>query len=159
MRQQYVYKLPKDNWVNTPNDSANVIYSIGDLLANIGLLRQVMSLKEVMKAFVKVLTNKRAFVLITENNKISAWLVITFGYCGHYPIAPPDAVIGPVNTEEHAQGKGLGTLLMQASLCFCFEQKNNQAVFIDTAEDNWAMQRVIQKCNFGEPISKYARND
>lgn len=159
MRQQYVYKLAKNDWGSLPNDRAHTLDSIGKLLTSIGLLRQVMSIKDIMKAFIKVLSSQRAFVLISEDNKVSAWLVITFGYCGHYSIGPNDSVIGPVNTEEHAQGKGLGTLLMQATLCYCFEKRANQAVFIDTAEDNWAMQRVIQKCNFGEPISHYDRND
>lgn len=159
MRQQYVYKLSKQQWQSVTNDKVVLIDSISTLLSHIRLLRQVMSTKDICKAFIKVLSNKRAFTIFTEDKKISAWLVITFGYCGHYPIEANDAVIGPVNTEEHAQGKGLGTLLMQGSLAYCFKNRKQRAVFIDTAEDNWAMQRVIQKCNFGDPISQYDRKD
>jgi RimJ/RimL family protein N-acetyltransferase len=159
MRQQFVYSLPHSKWQSEDADNVIQVSSSGALISQYASLKQFFSITDIIKTWLKILLGKRSICIITEDKDVAAWCVITYGFCSHYDIGSNDAVIGPVNTLPAHQGKGLATRIMRGAISQAFETRKCENIYIDTAENNIAMQKVIERCQFGPPILRYDRQD
>jgi RimJ/RimL family protein N-acetyltransferase len=103
------------------------------------------------------MSGKRVLIVYIDIDKIAAYCWLNYGFCKHYSIGSTDVVIGPVMTDEKSRGKGFATRLLKASFNYINKIQMADAVYIDTAEDNYPMQAVIKKCGFGDHVSSYER--
>ena len=112
---------------------------------------------ELIKLLIKLLSKRNhLYAVIYQGNIVSEGLV-SYGVCNHYKVDKNDCIIGPVNTNTNYQGKGFATFGLTSCLRFIFENKVCNKIFIDTREDNFAMQKVIEKSGFNKAQSSYNR--
>ena len=102
---------------------------------------------------------RNACYLVVYENRIASDGIVTFGICKHYPIAPSAHVIGPVFTYTQFRGKGLATLGLRECIVSLRNKFAPDAIYIDTSEDNLAMQSVIAKIGFGQYVQSFKRTD
>jgi RimJ/RimL family protein N-acetyltransferase len=96
--------------------------------------------------------------VVTGPNAVASYGGITLSRCRYYPVDRGAAVIGPVETTADCRGKGLATW----GLIMAMEQltrTGRRTFYIDTSEGNVAMQTVIARCGFGDPIACYERDE
>lgn len=130
----------------------NDISSISTILAaNFGRLG-------LWKKRVKLWIGRRAFFGIISENQLVHYGWVSFGFCKHYKIEKTNAVIGPVWTSENNRGKGLATIALKLSINRILEC-GWRGIYIDTTEDNLAMQRVIHRCDFNTLVGTYVRSN
>ena len=129
-------------------------------LAIFHLLKLIKRFKlsiELIKLLIKLLSKRNhLYAVIYQGNIVSEGLV-SYGVCNHYKVDKNDCIIGPVNTNTNYQGKGFATFGLTSCLRFIFENKVCNKIFIDTREDNFAMQKVIEKSGFNKAQSSYNR--
>jgi predicted acetyltransferase len=65
-------------------------------------------------------------------------------------------VIGPVWTAPAVRGRVLATWALKRVINELVKRKNHE-IYIDTSESNYAMQKVIDRCEFGTPLMAYPR--
>lgn len=103
------------------------------------------------KLAAKVTTPSRSFGCVLHQDEIRQYAWATVGHCRHYEIEHDATVIGPVWTQPSSRGMGFATFGV-ARLLNAIRSIGLTRFYIDTAEDNIAMQKVISRCGFGEPI-------
>lgn len=99
-----------------------------------------------LRSELKLATSNRFYCCLQQGSAIVSDAWITLSFCNHYPIERDAAVIGPVWTDPQRRGLGLATSLLQAgmnSIC-----NSVTKIYIDTSNDNIAMQHVIEHCGF-----------
>lgn len=114
--------------------------------------------RELLKLVIKLITKRNALYIVKFKNTIASEGLISFGQCNHYPIAEDDCVIGPVNTNQSFSGKGFATFGLINCILYLKHKQLYSRIYIDTKEDNYAMQKVIEKSAFGDVKSSYLRN-
>jgi GNAT superfamily N-acetyltransferase len=112
-----------------------------------------------LKLIIKIAMGRNACYLVMYENKIASDGIVTFGICKHYPITPSEHVIGPVFTYTQFRGKGLATLGLRECIASLRDKLAPDAIYIDTSEDNIAMQSVIAKMGFGQHVQSFERPD
>jgi len=112
-----------------------------------------------LKLIIKIAMGRNACYLIMYEKKIASDGIVTFGICKHYPITPSEHVIGPVFTYTQFRGKGLATLGLRECIASLRKKFAPDAIYIDTSEDNIAMQSVIAKMGFGLHVQSFERPD
>ena len=127
-----------------------------EALGRLQEIKRIFGLVGSIKALLKVLTPSREFYYLTAGEDVVNYGWSTFSHCRQYHIEPGDTVIGPVWTNPDQRGKGLATIGLKKAMNAMIERKH-YIFFIDTAEDNLAMQKVIAKCGFGPAIAAYNR--
>jgi len=106
-----------------------------------------------LKCLLKLLSGKRNVYLILKENQVVHLGWIALGFCRFYDVEPGSAVIGPVWTDGEHRGRGLATVAL-VQVMNRLTARSVSVFYIDTSEQNLAMQRVIGKCGFGLPILK-----
>lgn len=157
--QQFVYKLVSvdSHKAAAVADGCQMVSSVADWGRWFIPIMRILGPVDTVKLFIQWLRANKSIYFWAENNQIKSYGIISFGYCKLYNVEPDSAVIGPVNTLSSCQGRGLATL----TLCFAterlFKDRGCSAVYIDTAENNLKMQRVIEKVGFSGPILAFPR--
>ena len=121
-------------------------------------IKRIFGLFGLIKACLKVATPSREFYCLTVGEDVVNYGWLTFSRCRQYHIEPGDIVIGPVWTNPDYRGKGMATIGLNSAANAMIERKH-YVFFIDAAEDNLAMQKVIAKCGFGPVIRTYRRGN
>ncbi|WP_286234346.1 GNAT family N-acetyltransferase [Thalassotalea sediminis] len=129
-----------------------VVKSFKPLVARYGLS------SELLKLTIKIMMKRNLLYIVIYDNVVVSDGLVSFGQCNHYKIDANDCVIGPVNTNPSYQKKGFATFGLSSSINYLSIQGNLEHIFIDTREDNFAMQKVIERCGFGKVIDTYNRN-
>ena len=156
--KQFIYKIQRQQLqVDEPLASLVLLDSGMALLGHFPLLVKRLGAVKAFKLGLKVLSGRGAYYAVIEDKQLLSDGHVTFGYCNHYQIASSDAVVGPVETLEAARGRGLATKALAACVRTLFERHGVTAVYIDTAETNLAMQKVIEKVGFGPACDAYDR--
>ena len=163
--KQYVYKLSlkeQSSPVTSTTEDAQfyLIFNSLDLMKKLSLfIKRFGFSNALLKLFIKLTLKKNAFYFLVYRDTIVNDGLISFNFCRHYQIGKHDCVIGPVNTDPNFQGKGFATL----GLLYCIERLKLASIyehlFIDTKENNLAMQKVIKRCGFGEHIETFERDN
>jgi GNAT superfamily N-acetyltransferase len=120
-----------------------------------GLIR-VVGVVGAAKTVMKLMTPSRLFYGVKCGRDIAHYGWITKGKCNFYPVEPEAVVVGPVETAPAFRGRGLATVGLTFVLRV-MAGKGCRLFYIDTAATNFPMQRVIEKCGFGKPVSSYER--
>ena len=120
------------------------------------VLRSAFGLVGCLKACLKVATSSRMLYIVISEDRIVNWGWISLSFCRYYPVAEKDVVFGPVQTEAACRGNGYATWGLKHAMN-ALVRRGYRVFFIDTSHDNLAMQRVIDHCGFGAPISSYLR--
>lgn len=152
-------------YVLHPNDfrpvpvPAKIIFisSVGTILGNLPVVVRALGPITSLKSFLRIVQGRRAIALLLADSDVPCHLLVTYGFCRDWPIEDTAAVIGRVGTLPRFRGKGLATQALMQSLACIFKNPKVTRVYIDTAEDNISMQRVIAKCGFGGPTLTYDR--
>tara|TARA_R110002124_G_scaffold284330_1_gene461389 strand:+ start:35534 stop:36049 length:516 start_codon:yes stop_codon:yes gene_type:complete len=111
-----------------------------------------------LKLLIKVISGRNQIYAVIYSGKITSEGLISTGVCNHYKVNKNDCIIGPVNTDTNYQGKGFATFGLNSCLQHLLNNTSCQKVYIDTREDNFAMQKVIVKSGFNKAESSYERN-
>ena len=110
-----------------------------------------------LRVLLKVLNGKRKYCMVIDSCECitsHAWL--SLGFCRHYKVDPSAVVIGPVWTGEVYRGKGLASWLLCNSINNMLRY-NLKMFYVDTASDNTAMLKVIEKLGFDSKILEFDR--
>lgn len=109
-------------------------------------------LSGLVKTCLKLLARDRFLYVAQRDGRVvhSGWLRV--GQCRHYPVGANEVVIGPVATASECRGMGIATAALRYAVNRMLAQ-GHTAFYIDTAGDNFSMQKVIAKCAFGAPIA------
>lgn len=107
------------------------------------------------KSTIKLFTARRFFYFAHGENKLlhTGWL--TLSRCRQYPIAAGEAVIERLWTAEAARRRGIATYCTRMAMQSLAGRTS--MFYIDTENTNYACQRMIEKCGFGEPIGMYLK--
>jgi len=159
--KQFVYKIKTDNIQKNEynRDGLFVIDSFISLIKYSYILFRFFTLFDFAICIFKVLSGKRKLVIIFMDNKVVSYCWLNLGFCKHYSVSFKSVVVGPVWTNTEYRRKGLATRLLKASLWYITANNYYESIYIDTSENNFAMQSVIQKCDFGNPKFNYPIND
>jgi hypothetical protein len=112
-----------------------------------------------LKLIINVVMGRSACYLVMYEKKIASDGIVTFEICNYYPIRPSEHVIGPVFTYTQFSGKGSATLGLREFIASLRNKFAPNAIYIDTSEDNIAMQSVIAKMGFGQHVQSFDRPD
>jgi hypothetical protein len=119
-------------------------------------MRRLFGLVGMLKTAVKLATPSRLLYVVMVKDGIVNWGWVSISFCRHYPVGAKDVVVGPVATAPECRGQGLATIGLTMAIN-AMMKRGHRVFFIDTSSDNKAMQKVIARCGFGEPISSYRR--
>ncbi|XPF93390.1 GNAT family N-acetyltransferase [Colwellia sp. RE-S-Sl-9] len=166
MPKQYIYKLNvntielKDNDIENKELSFFTISNFLDFFLHLFPLINYFKISNTLfKLFLKTLITRKVIYFTRMGDNIVSDGEVTFGYCNHYTIRKNDCVIGPVNTDPNFQGKGIATYSLKSCIQVLFTKYAIENIFIDTKEDNFAMQKVIAKAGFGDKTGYYEREN
>lgn len=154
-KNQYVYRLEVTE-ANQPAREFFLFTSPWSLLRWVGALIRVLGVIGLAKVAIKLMTPSRCFFVVVCEQAVAHYGWVTKGRCRYYPVEPEAVVIGPVETVPGFRGKGLATVGLTAVVA-AMARKGCRIMYIDTADTNVPMQRVIEKCGFGRPVSTYER--
>lgn len=160
--KQFVYKIAIDEYTDKKiSDDVNFIIfdNIFAGLKNIQLLvkRYNFSLT-LIKILVKLILKRNVLITVVFENNIVNDSLISFGKCDYYQIEENDSIIGPVYTSSKYRGKGFATSGLSKCLEYLKHNPRMKFAYIDTSEDNLAMQSIIQKLNFTLCAKSYFRS-
>ncbi len=159
--KQFVYKISIDEYTdNKISDNVNFVIfdNIFVGLKNIQLLvKRYRFSFTLLKILVKLTLKRNVLVALVFENNIVNDSLISFGKCDYYSIEKNDSIIGPVYTSSKYRGKGFATSGLSKCLEYLKNSQNMKFAYIDTSEDNLAMQSVIQKLHFTLCSKSYSR--
>ena len=157
-RYQFVYRLTVAPGNLPRHDAAgfNLIATPWALAGCLGALARELGWKGVARTAGKLMTAKRLFFVVLCDGALAHYGWVTIGFCRHYQVEPEAAIVGPVETVSAFRGRGLATAGLSAVIQ-AMAVRGVQIMYIDTADTNFAMQRVIERCGFGKPVSTYPR--
>lgn len=124
-----------------------------DAVKHVAVLGRHRGVLGFLKDVAKLMTSCRSYFYITDGKRIVSEVYVTVGQCRHYEVESNAAVLGPVWTDVNTRGKGLATYLLKRTINALIKKQLN-ILYIDTSENNKAMQNVIGKCGFGESIKR-----
>jgi len=101
----------------------------------------------------KLMTPSRCYACLLAADRVVSECYIVLSHCRHYDVEKGAAVLGPVWTDEEQRGRGLGTCLLKMTMNHLIHG-SRRIFYIDTSDQNIAMQHVIENCAFGPPIKK-----
>lgn len=104
----------------------------------------------------KLLTPNRAYACVVVNSRIASECFVTLSRCRHYSVEQGAAVFGPVWTAPEMRGQGLATLVMKRTMNVLL-RRGCHVFYVDTSDRNGAMQKVIARCGFGEPVQRFEK--
>lgn len=121
-------------------------------------LRMRFGLGGALKKLARVSAPRRMYYCILVDGRIVSDGDVTFSSCRYYRVDNGAAVIGPVWTAAEARGKGYATYALRSAInaLIC---RGIGVFYIDTAENNISMRRVIAKCEFGEPAGQFEKRE
>lgn len=129
-----------------PRDLAPLKLALGLAFGYSGLLKTRLKLR----------LGNRAFYAVVTDNRLQHYGWVAFGFCKHYRVEKDSAIIGPVWTDPAARGKGLATNALK-HVIRRLAASGVHRLYIDTSEDNTAMQHVIRRCGFATLSGTYIR--
>lgn len=121
------------------------------------LIKRFKFSSELLKLLIKLISGRNQLYIVVFQGVITSEGLVSFGVCNHYAVNKDDCIIGPVNTSTSHQRKGFATFGLNSCLQALFHKPTCMRAFIDTREDNYAMQKVIEKSGFGKSTSSYER--
>ena len=127
-----------------------------DLVPVQDVLSREFGVLGLLKAKLKLLSDRRAFYLIVAEGQLLHYGWISFGFCNYYHIGKDSADIGPIWTAESARGRGLATVALKGAINAILE-RGCRSVYMDTSEDNIACLKVIWRCGFDILAGTYIR--
>lgn len=134
-----------------------LIKSFVDAVTNLSRLKSYHGVNgSLLKVLLKCAIPRYFFYYVLDKTFVSDGQV-TLGHCRYYDIQRYDYVIGPTYTPEKFRGLGHATFGLVRCLEFLNSKQTRCRVFIDTAETNAAMQKVIEKSGFGHSKFSYER--
>ena len=110
-----------------------------------------------LKTLLKLSSRSRKFYCVLLDCGIVNYGWVNLSFCRHYDVSEGDVVIGPVWTDPAFRRRGMAVYGIKMLVNEMFS-RGYSVFFIDTAETNLPMQKVISKCGFGAPVSSYERN-
>ena len=134
-----------------------LVDGVKPLVRHFTLIKRHAGLLAACRVLLKILTPSRVFYFVVREASIVSTGWITVGQCKHYAIGRNDVVIGPLETAESQRGKGLASLALNAAMS-AMTARGHRAAFVDTSVENGAMQRVLEKCGFGDPVACILRD-
>jgi RimJ/RimL family protein N-acetyltransferase len=105
---------------------------------------------EALKISLKILSRRRIFFGVVQEEKVvqSGWA--NLGFCRHYAVERDSVVLGTLWTAPEYRGQGLAPAAMRRVIAYLF-QRGYRRFYVDTIIANKASQRMIAKTGF-KPI-------
>lgn len=162
--RQYIYKLNSEQFIadkiDTKYDKTKFL-----LLNNIAgmakcwryLIKRYGFSLYFLKLILKVTFKGKLYYALLFEEQIVSDGEVTFGSCNHYSIGSKDCVIGPVYTDGNYRGRGFASIALANCINQLINHYGPENLYIDTKEDNIAMQKVIKKIGFGSEVDSYVR--
>lgn len=104
-----------------------------------------------LKNILKLATSSRAYACLLHSAAVRSECTITLSHCKHYDVEEGSVVLGPVWTDPAMRGEGLATVLLKLIINTMMFRRHS-IFYIDTSDENNAMQHVIKNCGFDAPV-------
>jgi hypothetical protein len=128
-------------------------HGVRDGLRIAGLLRKRPEGGSVLKDLLRLATPARLYACLIGPAGIASESYVTLSHCRHYDVEKDAAVLGPVWTDPALRGKGLARCLLKLTMNQMMTS-GRSLFYIDTSDQNVAMQHVVARCGFGAPIMR-----
>lgn len=94
----------------------------------------------------------RVMYCVVEKDRIvhEGWLAV--GRSPLYDVGGSDVVIGPMETDECARGRGHASFGLERAIQ-AMHARGHDVFYIHTDDSNAASRSVIRKCGFGPPVA------
>ena len=157
--KQLVYRQERSEFFDV-KDSTRVNFrylkSSLDLFPLIVPLCRLFGLLGLIETGFKLVTRRRQFYCILMEGHVAHYGWVSISFCRYYKVELGDVVVGPIQTDERVRGCGYAALALK-SVINELMVRGNRVFWIDTSEINLPSQRVIEKCGFGKPVSRFER--
>ena len=156
---QFVYRMIRNELYITQIPSEFTFFYLDSLqsaLQHRAALGKAWGLAAYIKTVAKLMSKKRSLYIVKSNNELAAFGWCSTGFCTHYRTDLNALVIGPIETYNRFQSKGLGSTAMMLAINSNIK-RGISTFYIDTQRTNKAAQKTFAKCGFGEPIALYQR--
>jgi hypothetical protein len=161
LHYQLIYRLEtKERFDVQLSDEVKFFFcpSANGALCHSGALFRHFGMMGLVKSLVKLATPARMlYGVVDSEGELLHYGWVSVGKCNRFWIAANDVFIGPIRTVPIGRGRGLATDALKIAI-------NNLvalgfSVFYGNAQyDNYASQRVMDKCGFGFPVSVYLKD-
>ena len=125
-------------------------------VARWSLLRRSLGWRGTIKAAAKLATGRRSLYLLARTGRVVSTGWCNRGLCNHYPVEPNAVVVGPIWSEAECRGQGLATFALKKAIN-TLVGRGHRLFYIDTFETNLSCQKVIARCEFGAPLTRFPR--
>ncbi len=115
-----------------------------------------LGLRATIRMCLRQMSSRRMLYCSSKGPQLLSYGCLSIGFCRFYSVEVSDIVVGPVWTSPAARGQGYAAVSLMFAANRLLEL-GFTTLWVDTSEDNVAMQRVLQKCGFGEPVNTFER--
>jgi RimJ/RimL family protein N-acetyltransferase len=136
----------------TPVIVASPVQALGLLAA----LVSVMGLTAALRLILRLCRHGRLFYYLSDQGQWMHWGGITLGWCRYYSIGAGEAVFGPVETAAAFRGRGVAVRAMREAMR-ALAGRGVRVFYVDTSEQNVAMQHAALKAGFKDTGIRYER--
>jgi hypothetical protein len=120
-----------------------------------GPLRRVVGAVEWARGMARILRGRMFYCVRSGDTLLhTGWATVSF--CRHYKVGRGEVVIGPIWSSAEARGRGIATYATKRAINE-FIARNHSVFFIDTSNSNLSCIRLIEKCEFADPVAVYLR--
>lgn len=135
------------------SDDVFVIAGLAGLIRHWPMLWRWSTILRRAKLAIKIAAGRDIFFGIQSAGNTVSTGVLAVGYCSDYKVEPEAVVIGMINTDPKRRGEGLATRSIKVAMNAMIE-RGHILFYIETRRDNIAMQRAIEKLDFGRMVSQ-----
>lgn len=140
-----------------PDLQFQLIDNIADAISAWKNIRTVQSIFYTLKTIAKIIGG-RTFYCVIEGKEIIHTGWITLSSCKYYNVQNGDTVIGPIWSSTSKSNRGIGAWATKMAINKMMD-KGSRVFFIDTSDNNFPCQKLIAKCEFGNPVATYIRRN
>jgi hypothetical protein len=136
----------------TPVIVASPVQALGRFVA----LVRVMGVVSVLRLLLRLCRRGRLFYYVADQGQWMHWGGITLDWCRYYRVNTGEAVFGPVETAAEFRGRGVAS----QAICGAMRVLAGRGVrvfYVDTSEQNVAMQQAARKAGFKDTGVRYER--
>lgn len=134
------------------NDDVFVVAGLAGIIRHWPMLWRGPTILEQAKLVLNIVVGRNIFFGICSTGSLVSAGVLALGHCEFYKVEPEAVVISAVSTNPHRRGEGLATISIKVAMNVMIE-RGHTLFYIDTRRNNIAMQHIIEKLGFGQPLS------
>ena len=151
----YIYRQTRSSaYGGVPMEGFVLIDDPWKLLMHYGKVLRSVGPRESAKLLAKSFTRNRQFFFIAVDGRIATHGSAAISFCNYYGVEANGVVIGAIWTDPAFRGRGYATRGIMNAMNRLMS-RGHSVFYIDTQENNFPMQRSIEKLGFGDAVGQF----